>query len=221
MCAHYLCADVCYEQGICVYMCLHVCNLEMCEEFGEKGLKICEKTERGAGTQLETDWLPAWGGNKNLLSSPVWDLGDQAQDVCHGPWGPRGVPSTLLCLWKRLSHFIIDSLFLYFPRSRSLSLSPSRAHRRESGERLQCGWIRVTQNQYCAFRRDRYIRDGNSLKCSFVTLRGFERGDGGVGILKNHDSFFNFPMQTVSIFIVVHRAEDLGQSQWFHSDKWL
>lgn len=59
MCAHYLCADVCYGQGICVYMCLHVCNLEMCEEFGEKGLKICEKTERGAGTQLETDWLPA------------------------------------------------------------------------------------------------------------------------------------------------------------------
>ncbi len=59
MCVYYLCADVCYELGICVYMCLHVCNLEMCEEFGEKGLKICEKTERGTGTQLETDWLPA------------------------------------------------------------------------------------------------------------------------------------------------------------------
>lgn len=139
---YYPCADVCYEQGICVYVCLHVCNLEMCEEFGEKGLKICEKTERGAGTQLETDWLPAWGGNKNLLSSPVWDLGDQAQDVCHGPRGPRGVPSTLLCLWKRLSHFIIDSkchpVSISLPRFLSLALSvPStqeRVGRKAAGE---------------------------------------------------------------------------------------
>ncbi len=31
--------------------------------------------------------------------------------------------------------------------------------------------------------------------------------------------FLFFLMQTVSIFIVVHRAEDLGQSQRFHSHK--
>ncbi len=89
------------------------------------------------------------------------------------PKGPAASP-------QRLSHFIIDSnchpVFIFLS-----------AQERESGER-----IRVTQNQYCAFRWDRYIRDGNSLKCSFVTLRGFERGDGGVGILKNHDSFFFF-----------------------------
>lgn len=128
-----VCRCVLWAGDMCVYVCLHVCNLEMCEEFGEKGLKICEKTERGAGTQLETDWLPAWGGNKSLLSSPVWDLGDQAQDVCFGPRGPRRVPSTLLRLWKRLSHFIIDwkchPVFISLPRF----LSRARRERERVG----------------------------------------------------------------------------------------
>lgn len=138
VCTLSVCRCVLWAGNMCVYVCLHVCNLEMCEEFGEKGLKICEKTERGAGTQLETDWLPAWGGNKNLLSSPVWDLGDQAQDVCHGPRGPRGVPSTLLCLWKRLSHFIIDlkrhPVFISLAQFLFILSAQKRVGRKAAGE---------------------------------------------------------------------------------------
>lgn len=96
VCQDGACANVCYVQRMCAYVRLHVCNPEMWEEFGEKGLKICEERGRGAGTQLETDWLPAWGGNKNLLSSPVWDLCDQAQDVRRHPRGPAGISPTLL-----------------------------------------------------------------------------------------------------------------------------